>query len=211
MCSSSHDLRLLLLVSLAALVPLSAQSERNRVSPLSAVSAATAAADAPATLRAGYRIGFGDVLQIVVFKEPDASVAETTVRSDGKISVPFIGDVHVAGLTPLELKDSLTEKFSPYLKDPDVSVLIKNVQSEKVVVIGAVKKGGTIRMLSSMTVLEALGEAGLGDFAKVNSIYVLRSDANGQVKIPFRYKDVIQGKHPDQNIVLRPGDTVVVP
>jgi polysaccharide biosynthesis/export protein len=155
----------------------------------------------------GYRIGPGDVLQIAVFKEPDASVPEVTVRSDGKISMPFLGEVEVGGMSPSEVEKSLTLKLVRFIKDPDVSVLVKSVQSEKVFVIGAVKKGGPIRLTGSMKVLEALSEAGLDDFAKTNKIYVLRN----QVKMPFRYKDVIQGKHPEQNLTLQPGDTIVVP
>jgi len=154
-----------------------------------------------------YRIGPGDVLQISVFKEPDASVPEATVRSDGKISMPFLGEVETHGLTVPELEKSLTQKLLRFLKDPEVSVLVKSVQSEKVYVIGQVRHGGPIRITGSMRVLQALSEAGLDDFAKPNKIYVLRN----QVKYPFHYKDVVQGKHPEENITLQPGDTIVVP
>ncbi len=154
-----------------------------------------------------YRIGPGDVLQISVFKEPDASVPEATVRSDGKISMPFLGEVEAQGLTPPDLEKSLTQKLLPFIKDPDVSVLVKSVQSEKIYVIGQVKKSGPIRLAGSMRVLQALSEAGLDDFAKTQKIYVLRN----QAKFPFHYKDVIQGKHAEENITLQPGDTIVVP
>ena len=154
-----------------------------------------------------YRIGPGDILQISVFKEPDASVPEATVRSDGKISMPFLGEVDAQGLTPPDLEKSLTQKLLPFIKDPDVSVLVKSVQSEKIYVIGQVKKSGPIRLAGSMRVLQALSEAGLDDFAKTQKIYVLRN----QAKFPFHYKDVIQGKHPEENITLQPGDTIVVP
>jgi polysaccharide biosynthesis/export protein len=158
-----------------------------------------------------YRIGPGDVLQIVVYKEPDASVPEVTVRTDGKISLPFVGEVPAAGQTPSELETSLTKDLTRFIKEPDVSVLVKSVQSEKVFVIGSVKKGGPIRLTGSMTVLEALSEAGLDDFANRNKIYVLRTEGGKKVKLPFRYKDVIQGKHSEQNVLLRAGDTIVVP
>jgi polysaccharide export outer membrane protein len=154
-----------------------------------------------------YRIGPGDVLQISVFKEPDASVPEATVRSDGKISMPFLGDVDVQGMTPPFLEKALTQKLQPFIKDPDVSVVVKSVQSEKVFVIGQVKKSGPIKLTGTMKVLEALSEAGLDDFAKPQKIFVLRNNA----KLPFHYKDVIQGKHPEENILLQPGDTIVVP
>jgi polysaccharide export outer membrane protein len=200
----------LLWIPAAVLLPglLTAQAEEPKGG---ANFAPSSSAIAPASQRPGYRIGFGDVLQIIVFKEPDASVPETAVRSDGRISVPFIGEVQVAGLTPDQLKETLTEKFKPYLRAPDVSILVKTVESEKVVVVGMVKKGGSIRLNSTMTVLEALSQAGLDPFAKENAIYVLRNDGNGQFKIPFHYKDVIQGKHTEQNILLKAGDTIVVP
>jgi polysaccharide biosynthesis/export protein len=192
----------LLTLSLAAVccAPLGAQEAAKMAAPPAAATAGRA-----------YSIGFGDILQIVVFKEPDASVPETAVRSDGKISVPFIGEVEASGLTPSDLEKSLTEKFLPYIKNPEVAVLVKLVQSEKVVIVGQVRKGGPIRLGSSMTVLEALSEAGLGDFAKPNGIYVLRTESGNQVKMPFRYKDVIAGKHLEQNVRLKPGDTIVVP
>jgi len=154
-----------------------------------------------------YRIGPGDVLQISVFKEPDASVPEATVRTDGKISMPFLGEVEAQGLTPPDLEKFLTQKLLRFIKDPEVSVLVKSVQSEKVYVMGQVKHSGPIRLTGSMRVLQALSEAGLDDFAKPNKIYVLRN----QVKFPFHYKDVIQGKHAEENITLQPGDTIIVP
>jgi polysaccharide biosynthesis/export protein len=160
-----------------------------------------------AVIQPGYKIGPGDTLQITVFKEPDASVPEATVRTDGKISMPFLGEVEVQGLGPAELEKILAQKLVRFIKEPEVSVLVKSVQSEKVYVIGAVKKGGPIRLTGSMRVLEALSEAGLDDFANKNKIYVLRN----QEKIPFHYKEVIQGKHPEQNVVLQAGDTIVVP
>src|SRR5580698_2510959 len=110
-----------------------------------------------------YRIGPGDVLQVSVFKEPDASVPEVTVRTDGKISMPFLGEVQAQGMTPPELEKFLTQKLLPFIKDPDVSVLVKSVQSEKIYVIGQVKKSGPIRLTGSMRVLQALSEAGLDD------------------------------------------------
>jgi polysaccharide export outer membrane protein len=125
--------------------------------------------------------------------------------------MPFLGDLLVQGMTPAELKDSITQKLVPFINDPDVSVLVKDVQSEKVIVVGAVKKGGPIRLSSTMTVLEVLSQAGLDDFAKPNKIYILRYEGNAQLRLPFRYKDVIQGRNAEQNIFLKPGDTVVVP
>jgi polysaccharide export outer membrane protein len=160
---------------------------------------------------AAYRIGAGDILQVIVFKEPDFSVPEVSVQPDGNVSLQFVGEIKAAGLTPLELQMSLAKALTPYIKDADVSILVKKIQSQKVSVTGAVKKGGSVLLTGPMTVLEALSEAGLDDFAKKNSIYVLRSEGGHEVKLPVRYKDVIEGKHPEQNILLKPGDTIVVP
>jgi len=166
-----------------------------------------AAANRSTTAPPEYKIGPGDVLQIAVFKEPDASVPDATVRSDGKISMPFLGEVEVQGMTPPAVEKTLTQKLLPFIKDPEVSVVVKSVQSERVFVIGQVKKSGPIKLTGSMKVLEALSEAGLDDFAKPQKIFVLRNNT----KLPFHYKDVIQGKHAEENIMLQPGDTIVVP
>jgi len=160
----------------------------------------------------GYRIGAGDVLQIVVWKEPDASLPDIVVRSDGKISVPLIGEVDVAGLTPEELKDRLVEKLSHFINSPVVSVQPKQINSRKVFMLGRVRKEGPIPLIRPMTVLQAIGEAGgLAEFAKKTKIYVLRSVNGKQVRLPFDYKAVIKGQHLEQNVALLPDDTVVVP
>ena len=160
----------------------------------------------------GYRIGAGDVLQILVWREPDASLPDTMVRSDGKISVPLIGEVDVSGLTPSELKDSLVEKFSHFLNNPVVSVQPKQINSRKVFMLGRVRKEGPVPLLRPMTVLQAISEAGgLVDFAKKTKIYVLRTVNGKQVKLPFDYSAVIKGQHLEQNIALLPDDTIIVP
>ncbi len=160
----------------------------------------------------GYRIGAGDVLQIVVWREPDASLPDTVVRSDGKISVPLVGEVVAAGLTPEQLKDSLVEKFSHYINNPVVSVHPRQINSRKVYVLGKVKKEGPIPLIRPMTVLQALDEAGgLAEWANKKKIYVLRKDNGKQVKLPFDYRAVIKGQQLDQNIALLPDDTIIVP
>src|SRR5579871_2863491 len=114
-----------------------------------------------------YRIGVGDILQITVWQEPDASIPAIQVRSDGKVTLPFVKEVTATGLTTSELETVLTEKLGPYLKNPEVSVMLKEINSEKIYVLGGVKHEGAIQLKSSMTVLQALAEAGgLTDFAK---------------------------------------------
>ncbi len=160
----------------------------------------------------GYRIGAGDVLQIVVWREPEASVPDAVVRVDGKIALPLIGEVVAAGNTPAELRESLVAKLSQYINNPVVTVLAKEINSRKIYVLGTVKKEGPIPLIRPMTVLQALNEAGgLGEWASKKKIYVLRTVNGKQVKLPFDYGAVIKGQHLEQNIALLPDDTIVVP
>ncbi len=160
----------------------------------------------------GYRIGAGDVLQIVVWREPEASVPDAVVRVDGKISLPLIGEVAAVGLTPAELKDSLVERFSQYINNPVVTIVAKEITSRRVYVLGSVKKEGPVPLLRPMTVLQALNEAGgLGEWANKKRIYILRNAGGKQVKLPFDYGAVVKGKRLEQNISLLPDDTIVVP
>jgi polysaccharide biosynthesis/export protein len=160
----------------------------------------------------GYRIGAGDTLQIDVWKEPEASVQSVVVRPDGKITLPLIKEIDVLGLTPSELEKLVTAKLAQLIRNADVTVVVKEIRSKKVYIVGAVNKVGPVPLLSQMTVLQALAEAGgLTDFAKKNKIYVLRSDAGKQLKLSFNYSAVTKGEHMEQNITLRPDDTIVVP
>ena len=157
-----------------------------------------------------YVIGADDTLHISVWKEPDLS--ETLpVRPDGKISMPLLNDVTAAGLTPLELKDSITEKLKKYVSDPRVTVVVTAMNSRRIFVTGEVNHSGPISLLPHMTVLQALAQAGFTQFANPKAIYILRTQDGKQGKLPFNYKDVVKGNHPEQNIELKPGDTIVVP
>lgn len=159
-----------------------------------------------------YRIGAGDVLQVLVWREPDASLPETMVQADGKISVPLIGEVDAAGLTLAELQNSLVEKIGRYIHNAVVTVHAKQINSRKVYVMGAVKKEGPIPLLRPMTVLQAINEAGgFNEFAKKKKIYVLRTVDGKRVKLPFDYQAVVKGKNLEQDVVLMVDDTIVVP
>ena len=160
----------------------------------------------------GYRIGAGDILQIVVWKEPEASIPEAVVRVDGKISVPLIREIDAAGLTIVELEKLLEDKLGKYIVGPAVTVVARQINSKKVYIVGAVKKEGPIALLRPLTVLQALNEAGgLTDYAKKKKIYVLRDDHGKQVKLPFDYQAVIRGEHLEQNRIVFPDDTIIVP
>ena len=157
-----------------------------------------------------YVIGADDTLHISVWKEPD--LTETLpVRPDGKISMPLLNDIQAAGLTPLQLKDAITEKLKKFIADPRVTVVVTGMNSRRVFVTGEVVHSGPMPLLPGMTMLQALSQAGFTQFANLKAIYLLRTENGKQVKLAFNYKDVVKGNHPEQNIALKPGDTLVVP
>jgi polysaccharide biosynthesis/export protein len=159
-----------------------------------------------------YVIGVDDVLSINVWKE--AEVSKTVpVRSDGKISLPLAGEVQASGQTPLQLEKVLAVKLQSFISEPEVTVIVTEIRSQKFNILGMVSKPGSYPLTNSSTVLDAIAQAGgFRDFAKQKSIYVLRQNADGtQVRLPFNYKDVIKGKDLAQNVKLQPRDTIVVP
>lgn len=157
-------------------------------------------------------IGAEDILSINVWKEQELS-RQVPVRPDGMISLPLLGDVKASGLTPLQLQDLLTTDLKKYISDPQVTVIVTQVNSLSFNVVGEVLKPGYYPLTRRMTVLDAIAMAGgFRDFAKVKKIYVLRTQADGkQVRLPFNYKNVVKGKNAGQNIELQPRDTLVVP
>jgi len=159
-----------------------------------------------------YTVGEGDVLQINVWREAEASVEAAAVRSDGKISMPLIKELYVLGLAPLEISDILTRKLSRFINDPEVTVIVREVNSLRVYVLGGVIRPGSLRITTEMTVLQVLAESGgLSEYAKKKKIYVLRGEGSKQERLPFDYVAVLSGKTPEQNIQVQPGDTIVVP
>ncbi len=160
----------------------------------------------------GFIIGNGDLLAISVWKQPDISKS-IPVRSDGRISLPLIGELQAAGQTPLALEEEITSKLQPYLAEPDVTVIVEQINSEKFNILGRVTKPGSYSLTNPTTVLDAIALAGgCRDFAKHKSIYVLRRNPDGsETRFPFNYQDVIKGKNTAQNITLQPRDTIVVP
>jgi polysaccharide export outer membrane protein len=169
-------------------------------------------ASAPDTVAAGttYVIGADDTLHIDVWKEPDIT-ATLPVRSDGMISLPLLNDVQAAGLTPMQLATSITTKLKKYLADPRVTVVVTQMNSQRFYVTGEVLHTGAMPLLPNMTVLQALASAGFTQFANTKGIYVLRMLNGRQQKIPVNYKQLVKGDAMGQNILLKPGDTIVVP
>lgn len=168
-------------------------------------------ASVAATTDPAYMIGPEDMLDISVWKEPDVSRV-VPVRPDGRISLPLINDVQAAGLSPQQLAVSVTEKLKKYLNDPQVTVIVTAINSQRVFVVGEVLRAGAFPMLPGMTVLQALSSAGgFTTFADVKKIHVVRTRNGKNVEIPFNYRDVLRGDNPGQNVKLEPGDTIVVP
>jgi polysaccharide biosynthesis/export protein len=159
---------------------------------------------------ADYVIGADDTLRISVWKEPDMSVT-LPVRPDGKISIPLLDDVQAAGMTPMQLAGSIHDKLKKYIADPRVTVVVTAMNSQRIYVLGEVVHTGAMPLLPNMTVLQALSSAGFTQFANLKAIYVLRVISGKQTKIPFNYKSAIKGRSVQENITLKPGDTIVVP
>jgi len=157
-----------------------------------------------------YVIGADDVLLVSVWKEPDLTNT-VPVRPDGNISMPLMGDVKAEGLTPTQLSVSITEKLKKFIADPRVTVVVKEINSQKVYVTGEVQHTGALQLQPDMTVLQALADAGFTQFSNTKGIYVLRLENGKEQKIPVNYKRLVKGKSADQNITLKAGDTIVVP
>ncbi|MGB6383726.1 MAG: polysaccharide biosynthesis/export family protein [Terriglobales bacterium] len=157
-----------------------------------------------------YIIGPEDVLHIAVWKEADLT-ATLPVRPDGKISLPLLDDVQASGLTPKQLAVSVTEKLKKYIADPRVTVVVTAINSKRVYLTGEVLHSGAMPMLPNMTVLQALSSAGISQFANTKRIYVLRTQNGKQEKLPVNYRKLVKGELIDENYLLQPGDTIVVP
>ena len=165
----------------------------------------------PATTNPNYVIGPQDVLDISVWKEPEVSRV-VPVRPDGNISLPLLNDVQAAGLTPAQLAAQITNSLKKYVTSPQVTVIVTTINSQRVYILGEVTRPGAFPMLPGMTVLQALSSAGgFTQFAKTKSIFIRRMESGKEVKYMFNYKDVIGGKKPEQDILLKAGDTIVVP
>jgi len=158
-----------------------------------------------------YVIGPDDILKISVWKETDLTTS-MPVRPDGKISLSLLGDITAAGLTPMQLGAIITEDLKKYIADPRVTVVVTAMNSHKFFILGEVQHTGSFPVLPNMTVLQALSNAGgFSEFADRKGVYVLRNENGTQTKLRFNYKQVLKGKNMKENIVLKPGDTIVVP
>ena len=178
----------------------------------------TATAPVPATatpvgveLPPGYVIGTDDVLTIVFWRDKEMS-SDVAVRPDGKVTLPLVNDIEAAGKTPDQLRAAITEAASRFVEEPTVSVVVKQINSRKVYITGMVGKSGAFPLSGPTTVLQLISMAGgLQEFADSKNIIINRIENGRQIALKFNYSDVSKGKKLQQNIELRPGDTVVVP
>jgi len=194
-------------------VPAKAQepagAHQTAQSPVPAMASDTTAK--AATADPNYVIGAQDVLDVSVWKEADVSRV-VPVRPDGKISLPLLNDVQAAGLTPAQLAAQITESLKKYVTNPQVTVIVTVINSQRVYILGEVNRPGAFPLIPGMSVLQALSSAGgFTQFAKVKSIFVRRVENGKETKFPFNYREVIGGKKPEQDILLKAGDTIVVP
>ncbi len=170
-----------------------------------------AASGATVPAEDGFIIGPEDVLGINFWRDQEMS-GDVTVRPDGMITLPLLRDVKAAGLTPNQLADQIQEAAKEYLSDASVTVLVRQMNSRKAFITGEVARPGAYHLASSMTVMQLIAVAGgLTEFAQPKKISVIRIENGVTRTFKFEYLDVAQGKKPQQNIMLKPGDTVVVP
>jgi polysaccharide export outer membrane protein len=192
----------------------SASAQKNQAPPLALgknqVPAETPAkpdAKSPEVDPHTYSIGTGDILFVKVWREMDFT-GPYTVRPDGKITIPLVGDVQAAGLTPERLGDQLKQALADYINNPDVSVSLQQINSKKFFITGEVLRPGEYTLTTPTRVFDALANAsGFKDFANKKKIVIIR----GAERIKFNYADVLKGKDLDQNIFIENGDTIVVP
>jgi len=203
---------MIVLVTFVIAAPAPAQSQTNADKTQSVQTDHPAAeVHKAATEDPNYIIGAQDVLDISVWKEPDLT-RSVPVRPDGKISLPLLNDVQAAGLTPMKLSEEITTGLKKFVTDPQVTVIVSAINSQRVYILGEVTRAGAYPLLPGMTVLQALSSAGgFTQYANLKKIYILRGENGKQEKFLFNYKDVVAGRHAEENIVMKAGDTVVVP
>jgi polysaccharide export outer membrane protein len=170
-----------------------------------------ASTGAEASTDPGFTIGPEDVLGVLVWREAELT-SDVTVRADGMITLPLIRDVRAAGLTPNELAEQIQTSLREFVTDASVTVVVRQMRSRRVFITGEVAKPGAYLLGSTTTVMQLIAIAGgLSEFADANGISVLRVENGKTLTMKFAYKDVAKGKTPEQNVVLKSGDTVVVP
>jgi len=193
---------LLLALSLFAGAPTATGQEQLPVAPT---------APSAVALPDDYVVGAEDVLGVVFWREAELS-GDVTVRPDGRVTLPVIGELQAAGLRPEDLKKQIETAAAKYVTEPNVTVVVRTINSRRVFVTGRVTTPGVHLLKGPLTVMQAIAlSGGLTEFADAKNIKVLRIVDGKSITLPFNYKDVVRGRKLEQNILLLPGDTVVVP
>jgi polysaccharide export outer membrane protein len=158
-----------------------------------------------------YQIGTEDVLEVIIWNNAEMS-RTVPVRPDGMISLPLLNDVQAAGLTAMQMRDVLVSRLTEYMPSPEVSVIVREVKSAKVTVIGQVRTPGRYDVKTRSTVMDVLAQAGpFSNFAAVGRIFVLRADGSTTKRLSFDYNKALSRRGDQENFVLEPGDIIVVP
>lgn len=210
-CRSKNIASLGLVIAIA--VPAFAQEQQPAPSASAVPPAAAAAAPRPTdpVVPPGYVIGTDDVLSIMYWKDKDMT-SDVQVRPDGRIALPLINEVQAAGLTPEQLRQKVTEESKKYMEDASITVVVRQINSRKAFITGEVNRPGPYPLTSATTVMQLIAMAGgLREYANGKKIVIMRTENGKSRSLPFNYKNVVEGKNLDQNIELKPGDTVVVP
>lgn len=215
-----HKASNVLLVAVFCIAPAWAQKSNKDTALAQQIAAASTPAPTSSSANSAmtpkdlndYVIGSEDVLAVNVWKEPEVS-RSVVVRSDGKISLPLLGEIQAAGTTPKQLQIEIAQGLTPYIPSPEVAVIVQTINSKKYSILGQVSRAGTSSLTGPMTVLDAIAAAGgFQAFAKRKKVYILRTGPDGrEQRIPFNYLEVIRGKHPEQNIQLQARDIIIVP
>lgn len=211
MCECRRLTLLTVAFSLLLALCMGAQEAASRQHPQAITSAANELAKNVATQDPSYVIGSQDMLDVSVWREPDFS-RTVPVRPDGKISLPLLNDMQAAGLTPSQLAAELTKSLNKFVTNPQVTIIVTQINSQRFYILGEAARPGAYTLIPEMTILQALSNAGgFTPYANSKKIYLLREENGKQQKLSFNYKDVVAGKRTEQNIVLKNGDTIVVP
>ncbi len=199
-------------ILLLGVVAVWAQSSGSNLKPSDSGPADETSRSQPAPSRTQeYQVGEADVLYVNVWKEPEITQT-VVVRTDGYISLPLIHEVKVSGMTTGQIQETIARKLQTYLTNPQVTVTVTEIRSKRAFITGEVARPGGYSLNTETTVLQLIAQAGgLTAFAQRKNITILRLENGKQQRLPFHYKEVVSGKNPEENITLRPGDTVVVP
>ena len=198
-------------VAVTAVAPAGARAQAAKSTPSQKSGPATAVAGESAALPAGYVIGPEDVIGVMFWRDTEMT-GDVTVRPDGMITLQLIGDLKAAGLTPDQLRDIIKTASSKLIEDPTVTVVVRAINSRKVFITGQVTTPGEFPLVAPRTVMQLIALAGgLTEYADSKNIRIVRSEGDRTVSFKFNYKDVSKGTKLEQNIQLKPGDTVIVP